>query len=219
MKNKGLSIVAALLLLTAVTATAQVKVGVQAGLNSASMGEVSINNYPAGLDDGLGFHAGVMLQVLTRSNWGVETGLYYSMQGGKETERDYDETYEVKATAHYLKLPVQAIYQFRLAENLKLYPALGLYVAYGLGGTLEGSGTATEDRGRAFDLAYKGDFFDGERRRFDMGVSAGLNLQYRRFIFGVGYDIGFLKINKTPIQYEDDDTRNENIRISVGVLF
>ncbi|MDR0895364.1 MAG: PorT family protein [Prevotellaceae bacterium] len=219
MKNRCKSMMTMLLLITVATATAQVKVGVKAGASSASLGEVQINHYAAGLDNMLGFHAGVMLQFLTRSHWGVETGLYYSLQGGKEKEIDYDESYEVKATAHYLQLPVQAIYKFRLADELHLYPAVGLYFAYGLGGTLKGSGTATEDRRQAFDLTYNDDFFNHERNKFDMGLAVGLNLQYQRYLFGVSCDYGFLKINKKDIIYEDDNTRNENIKVSIGVLF
>jgi hypothetical protein len=210
---------AIMLLFVAVTASAQVKVGVKAGVNSASVGEVQINEYAVGLDDKLGFHAGVMLQYTASNNWGVETGLYYSLQGGKDKELERDEQYEVTATAHYLQLPVQAIYKFKLATDLQLYPAVGVYFAYGMGGKLKGSGEAMEDRSGPFNLTYDGDFFNDDRNKFDLGMALGLNLQYKRYLFGVSYDYGFLKLNKNPIQYEDDNTRTENLKVSLGIFF
>jgi hypothetical protein len=209
----------AIVLAAATTAAAQVKVGVKAGMNVASMGDVPLRETSCGLDNQTGFHAGVMLEWLSKSRWGIETGLYYSMKGGGEKELDRNEQYEVKATAHYLQMPVQALYQFNLSEDWSLYPAAGLYVAYGLSGKLEGSGKDVEEHGQEFDLTYSGDFFGENMKRLDVGLLLGARLQYKQFLLGIGYEMGFLRLNKRSIPYEDDQTRNENLTLSVGVLF
>ena len=54
--------------------------------------------------------------------------------------------------------------------------------------------------------------------RFDAGATLGVNLQFNKFVIGLGYDYGFLKINKES--YDDEkDTFNGNIRVSVGYIF
>jgi hypothetical protein len=167
------------------------------------------------MDEKVGLHAGVMLQYVTSSHFGVETGLYYNMMGGEERERDYDEDYKVSATTHYLQLPVQLIYKFHLGDDLRVTPAAGLYGAYGLGGKVKASGSA---HGISMELPDV-DFFNDATNRFDMGLAIGVSLEYKQFLVGVGFERGFLKINKEPLMYEDDNTYNENIKVSVGVLF
>jgi hypothetical protein len=206
----------ALLMAVATGASAQLKVGVKAGMNLASLSELQIGNYAAGMDEKVGLHAGLLLQYVSHSHFGLETGLYYNMLGGEERERDYDEDYKISATTHYLQLPVQLIYKIYLGDDdLRLTPAVGIYGAYGLGGKVKSSGSA---HGMSMEL-INADFFNQTTNRFDMGVTVGLNLEYEHFLVGVGYERGFLKINKNPLMYEDDNTYNENIKVSVGFLF
>ncbi|MDR0976887.1 MAG: PorT family protein [Prevotellaceae bacterium] len=205
----------ALLMAVATGASAQLKVGVKAGMNLASLSELQIGDHAAGLDEKVGLHAGVLVQYVTPSRFGLETGLYYNMLGGEERERDYDEDYKISATSHYLQLPVQLIYQFRLGDDLRLTPAAGLYGAYGLGGKVKASGSV---RNTSIEIPST-DFFNDATNRFDMGVTVGLNLEYERFLVGVGYEHGFLKLNKHPLVFEDDNSYNENIKVSIGILF
>jgi hypothetical protein len=156
-----------------------------------------------------------MLQYVSSSYFGLETGLYYSMMGGEERERDFDENYKIAATTHYLQLPVQLIYKFRLDDDISVYPAAGIYAGYGLGGKVKGSGNT---HNVSVDIPST-DFFNDSTNRFDMGVALGVNLQYKIFLVGVNYERGFLKINKDPLEYDEDNTFNENIKISLGVLF
>ena len=197
------------------TAKAQISVGVKGGLNVSSIEEY--NGFS--LDSRAGFHGGIMLQYMMNDNIGIESGLYYSLMGGREKEKDYDnpnriDDYVAKANPSYLQLPLYAIYKFDLGQDMKFYPSLGVYFGYGLSGNYDLKG---QDDGVVIDK--KEDFFNDERNRFDMGVGVGVNFQYNRIVFGVGYEQGFLKINKHDFPYEDENAYNSNLKVSVGYLF
>ena len=196
-------------------ANAQFSVGVKGGLNVSSIEEYGTYS----LDSRVGFHGGLMLQYMFTDNWGLESGLYYSLMGGKEKEKDYDhqdriDDYTASANPSYLQLPLYAIYKFNVAPELYLYPALGAYFGYGLSGKLDVKG-----KENGVDITAKGDFFNDATNKLDMGVGAGLNLQYKKFVVGLGYEHGLLKINKHDFPYEEENAYNSNVKLSVGVLF
>ena len=189
------------LLITGLVGThAQINWGVKAGLNVSNVTDFD-TDYRAG------FNGGIVGQYMFGDALGLETGLYYSMQGYKmeifsiQGKKESDET----VTASYLKLPVQAIYKFKVGQNLYLYPAAGLYFAYGIGGSdmniVDYQGNKIEDS----------DYFDFAKR-FDMGLAVGANLQFEKFLIGVGYDYGLLKVFKK-------DTHNSNVMVNVGYFF
>ena len=213
MKTKML--VLATFCLFAVAVNAQFSIGVKGGLNVSSIEEYGSYS----LDSKAGFHGGLMTQYMFNSNWGLESGLYYSLMGGKEKEKDYDylepiDDYKASANPAYLQMPLYAIYKFNVGQNLYLYPSLGLYLGYGLNGKFDVKGV---DNGEPID--EKRDFFNDETNRFDMGVGAGINLQYERVIFGLAYEHGLLKINKHDFRYEDENAFNANLKLSIGFLF
>ena len=196
-------------------AKAQVSIGVKGGLNVSSIEEYD----GFSLDSRAGFNAGFMLQYMINDNVGIESGLYYSLMGGKEKEKDYDnpnriDDYTAKANPAYLQLPLYAIYKFNLGKNVQLYPSLGIYLGCGLSGDYELKG---QDDGVAIDKKEK--FFNDERNRFDMGAGVGLNFQFNRTVLGIGYEQGFMKINKHEFLYEDEDAYNSNLKMSIGYLF
>jgi hypothetical protein len=93
---------------------------------------------------------------------------------------------------------------------LSLYPAAGVYFGYGLGGT-----TKSLDLDEVGNLVSgKSDFFGKEgAKRFDSGISLGVNLQVTKFIAGLGYDYGLTKL------YDNGNTRNSNVKVSLAYLF
>lgn len=192
--------------------------GVKAGLNITSVEDanIPIDVYDeADLDSKVGIYAGVMAQYFFTKEFGLESGLYFAQMGGKEKELEYYGGYKISANPSYLQLPIQAIYRFQLNKDLHLYPALGVYLGYGLGGNTK-IDTYTMDGVRATE---KTSYFKNYANRFDMGVAVGVNLEYKKFILGVAYDRGFLKVNKHSYFFEDDNAYNSATRISLGYFF
>jgi hypothetical protein len=210
MKTKIL--VLATFCLFTIAANAQFSIGVKGGLNVSSIEDLG----PYSLDAKAGFHAGIMTQYMFNKNLGLESGLYYSLMGGKETEKDYDrpnriDDYKASANPSYLQMPLYAIYKVELAENLSVYPSLGLYFGYGLNGKIDVKGIENGN-----DVTMRDDFFNDNNNRFDMGAGVGFNVQYKKAVFGLGYEHGFMKINKKDYPFDDDNSYNSNIKLSVG---
>ena len=212
MKTKFLVLAAFCIIVVA--ANAQFSIGVKGGLNVSSIEE--FGSYS--LDARAGAHAGIMAQYMFNKNIGLESGLYYSMMGGKEKEKDYDnpnriDDYKASANPSYLQMPLYAIYKFNLSEDLRIYPSLGVYFGYGLNGKVDVKGI---DNG--VDITHKGDFFNDDTNRFDMGAGVGFNIQYKKVVLGLGYEHGFMKINKYDYPYDDENAYNSNLKLSVGFL-
>jgi len=212
MKTKFL--VLATFCVVAIAANAQFSIGVKGGLNVSSIQEFE----PYSLDEKAGVHAGIMAQYMFNKNIGLESGLYYSMMGGKEKEKDYDnpnriDDYKASANPSYLQMPLYAIYKFNLSEDLRLYPSLGVYFGYGLNGKIDVKGIENGN-----DITKKEDFFNDDNNRLDIGAGVGLNLQYKKVVFGLGYEQGFMRINKYDYPYEEDNSYNSNVKLSIGFL-
>ncbi len=230
MKTKLLFIV--VFFAVAVSASAQFNWGVKAGFNASTIsgvkGALSEENAPLDMKYRPGFHVGIMTQYMMTEHFGIESGLYYTTLGvnGSYDENLNQDNYakiNVNFSPNYLQLPISALYKIKVGENLSLNPSLGIYLGYGIGGKAKTTADVVVD-GEPLDLDYlnyDADFFgktDGEEfaNRFDMGATVGLNLQFEKFLIGLGYDYGFMKINKEKIE---KNWYNGNVKVSVGYLF
>ncbi|MDR0574749.1 MAG: PorT family protein [Tannerella sp.] len=194
----------------------QLKIGVRGGLNISSLSDYDhmIGQYEdAGLENKLGLYAGIFGQLHFSEKSGIETGLFYSQLGGKDKENDYYESYKITANPSYLQLPVSIFYKFNLTNGFKLYPSLGVYGGYGLSGNLKTQGSIANEN---LDSNIK--YFNDFAKRFDAGGTAGLNLEYNKFIFGLSYDHGFIRVNKKEVIY-GDNAFNSNFRCTLSYIF
>ena len=212
MKTKILVSVAFCML--TIAASAQFSIGAKGGLNVSAIEEFG----PYSFEGKAGFHGGVMAQYMFNKNLGLESGLYYSMMGGREKEKDYDnrnriDDYTASANPSYLQAPLYAIYKFHITDKFSIYPSLGVYFGYGLNGKIDIKGIEN-----GIDITQKGDFFNDDTNRFDMGAGIGLNIQHNRIVFGLGYEHGFLKINKHEFPFDDENAYNSNLKLSVGFI-
>lgn len=215
MRRKLVLSVVALFLISGMYAQS-VRFGVKAGLNISSLDEYEylISQYEdAEMDNKLGLYAGVFAQIYFTNNLGIETGLFYAQLGGKDKENDYYEQYKVTANPSYLQLPVSLIYKFNTPIGLSIYPSLGVYAGYGLSGKIKVEGMVGST-----DIGSKVDYFDDFGRRFDFGGTVGLNFEYSNVVLGLGYDRGFIRVNKEKAVYEDN-AYNSNFRITLGYVF
>ena len=94
---------------------------------------------------------------------------------------------------------------------MAIYPSVGLYCGYG-----EGDKIKSEGMQFGTDITGEVNFFDNNTNKLDMGVTTGLNLQYRSLVFTAGFDHGFMRLNKQSRR--DENALNSNFRVSIGVL-
>jgi hypothetical protein len=227
-----------------ITANAQLNWGVKAGLNVSTFSGLedvfegdSYSSYSEFYSNKAGFHIGINVQYMLTPQLGIESGLYYSMLGVKckySVKDNFHFNFEGEATLapSYLQLPVSLLYKFNLGQDLSLYPSVGLYAGYGIGGKIKGeieyiSGSGDTDTEVNF---FGKDNDDKERtNRFDLGLTLGLTLQYSKYTFGLGYDCGFLKVDKKrekdeiedgyKYSFSKDGLSNRNFKVSVGYFF
>ncbi|MDR0541649.1 MAG: PorT family protein [Dysgonamonadaceae bacterium] len=205
--------------LSVATVSAQgLNLGVRAGFNASNitgfpkidLGDLAkaSNNYKPG------FQVGVVAQYMTTASFGFETGLYYSMLG-----TDYKVTAgsvvseKITMNPSYLQLPITALYKFNVGTDLDLYPQAGVYLGYGLGGKIKDGNESVNFFGKINDEEEE------IANRFDAGLTLGLNLQYSKFVIGLGYDLGLLKINKEALGEGFNDLNNRNIKVTLGYFF
>ena len=226
------------------TASAQLKIGVKAGMNTSTISEIKTLSYTgvngllgwtSNVSYKAGFHVGLTARYLFADALGVETGLFYSQIGGRikmhadffeQTTMDVFETFNPS----YLQLPVQLLYKIDLGLGLALVPSAGIYVGYGLGGKVGYKAKAStsqlkQELEEEIALFDKSELFKPKSEggkdlnRFDYGATFGLNVEYQKFTIGVGYDLGLARLNKEAAPSGYKDLKNGNIKVSIGLFF
>jgi len=187
-----------LLIFCASAISAQVKVGVTAGLNlsnnSYSGGnETSVNNSKAG------FQAGIVADYSVNDKFSILPEFIFTQLGsggGKSYLR-----------LNYLQLPVNAAYKFNVGSCSKLFVFAGSYIGYGLTAKLK---------------TWDGDFIDvrfgskeDEYKPFDFGLNAGIGYQYEKLFLRLQYSRGINNISPS----KDSSFKNINLSISAGYYF
>lgn len=192
-----------------------IEFGVKGGVNISSLGdyEKNISYEDIEFEHKLGLYAGIFTQICFDNNFGIETGLFYSMLGGEDKENDYNEQYKVTANPAYLQLPISVFYKFDLPFDIDIYPSIGLYGGYGLHGKLKQKGMIANE-----DISSEMDYFDVFANKFDLGGTIGLTAEYEDFLLGVAYDRSIIRVNKTDVVY-GDNAFNSNLRVTLGYKF
>ena len=161
----SLSVVA----LATMTANAQVTFGAKAGLNLATLtgSDASSSNLP-GKSMKAGLNVGGIVNIPVSSNFSVEPGIYYSMEGVKLTGGTYD--------LSYINIPVLAKYRFGSSNfSAATGPQLGLLTSAKVKPT---GGTSTDikdllqstDFAWAIALAYLTNSNVGFETKYNIGI-------------------------------------------------
>jgi hypothetical protein len=196
-------------------ANAQLRIGVKAGaqmtdLNNGHMGMIlpeleDISTYDIGPN--LGYRLGIDVQYMFTDHVGIASGLSCSVFGLSATMGldsyigdQHATTYsEVMSRPAYLQLPFNFLYKFNLSSKVKLYPSVGIYLGYGIGGktTMEVPETIISEIVIP-SFTYEEKYFrkETEFRRFDAGLSGGLNLDINRFVISIFGDYGLVNMHK-----------------------
>ena len=179
-----------------------------------------------------GYHVGVTIDYLLPQNFLLQSGLFFSSKGSEIdnlNNLDYiggTPEYTHTFNESYLELPIRVAYRFSVAEELNMVVGLGSYFGYGVGGKTKqrlhngfwGDGV-TEHEWNTFGNGVfdrELDYLHGETlKKFDFGGSTNVDLEYRKFILGIGYNASIINIASkrefSPMKY-----RNSDIRISFG---
>jgi len=192
-----------------------ISLGVKAGVNLSNVNiDVDDPEDPDDTDARVGFQVGVDAKFdLPLTGLFLQSGLALTTKGFKADGNLSDsESFEVKANAMYLQLPIMAGYKVD-APGMGINFMVGPYFAYGIGGKTKTTYTDTEfpeDNGSS-----KEDTFDKDNgyKKFDMGLTGAVGVEISKFYVNLGYELGLSNIaNKDS----DDKVKNRNAFLTVG---
>lgn len=224
-------ILSILICLSIVTVNAQVRLGVEMGMNVSSLAIIS-NSHNADVVGGLSvdylFKNGLMLQ----------SGLSYSSKGASGLWDQYNYSSVLRqADIHlgYLEVPLMVGYRIPIMKNVYLVPSVGAYFACGVAGYGEIDVIVSNDNGNVrsserWDNLYqdfKWDWIaDTEIKafdRFDSGFRFGLSGEISRFVVSFAYDLGLKKVwsgfDTPSYKTATHKMKNRTASISVGYKF
>lgn len=156
-------------------------------------------------DAKIGFNIGATVDIPAfMENMFMRTGVGVTSKGA---ERDYWNE-DFKSNLIYVQAPLNLGYRFKFGlSDLALATSGGVYFAYGIGGD-----TDLDDYSYSSFDVYK---------RFDFGFNADVAIEYKRFVGGFLFDVGFLDINK-ELRWDNGrstDVRNVSCSFYVGLKF
>lgn len=169
-----------------------------------------------GVDNILGYHAGLLVDFNIQDNLAFETGLLLNTKGFKVGFSLFGEEFEGKARLQYLDVPLKLKYRHAVGDSLQVLGLFGPVVSYGMSGKLKststyGGMTITEEE----DVSFGNE--EGDIKRMDAGLDFGLGLAYKKFEFTANYYIGM--INTIPEADDDESAKHQVWRFSLAYRF
>ncbi|OEJ98448.1 hypothetical protein A8C32_04330 [Flavivirga aquatica] len=206
---KKLLLSAAVAVLTLTSANAQeVKFGVKAGVNFASIG----GDQTSGLDGKTGLHVGGVAEIMFSDKLSLQPELLFSTQGSKFEFDDEFEKEETKTKLNYLNLPV--IVKYYVTEGLSIEggPQIGFLLS------AESEYEYTDKEDSEFNEKETTDIKKNVSG-LDLGLGFGLGYKLEGGLnFAARYNLGLSNINDFD---DSDDFKQQNnvFQVSVGFMF
>lgn len=201
------------MLLSALSASAQLRWGVEAGVNISHALETSKTK--------AGFNVGATADYSFTSHWFMEMAVKLSSQPcGDKYENRFTNTSDENApygyssdyTPYYLAIPLRAGYKFTLRPDATISLSAGPMVGIGMfgKGNISMNGRTAKTNG-IFNTANEACFSSS---RFEYGADIRLGLELKNhYTVGLGYNILHIAGNKTAVD-------NMNIfAINIGYKF
>lgn len=192
--KKVISILAAaVLMLTATNAFAQMSVG--AGYLNATD---KIENTSTNLN---GFYAGVSYNIPISGGFAVAPGLYYSaLFSGKDGY-----FVDTKTTEQFANIPLNFNLNFELASDMTAFVYAGPTFQYGISSKNSASaGSLNIDSDN-----YKGDYY----RKTNVLLGGGVGMNVNAFQLTVGYDYGLMNL------VDSDNVKRHKSYVKLGVAY
>lgn len=212
--KKTLLVLSAIVLFAAFQpAKAQIRFGVQAGVNLSSIGSSDDK-----MNTKLGFHAGLTTEIPIVMGLQFNPGILYSMKGATDEVKIAGITGKNNITTHHITVPLFFSYKLSLG-NIAIAPQVGPYIGYGLGGNAK---TTANDKELSNVDVYGEETPSLNANAFEFGLGLGLNVHFGNIAVGAGYDLPFsnftdaVTVGNVTVA---EATKMSNIRISVAYLF
>lgn len=202
---------------------AQVQFGIQAGIN---MGNVkSEYEYMGVTEDSdnkskIGFLIGGVAEIPVSTNFTFRPELNFIQKGYKNDESEAGYSYEEKATASFIELPLNFVYN-ATAGTGTFFIGAGPNIGFGIGGKIEAEETyAGETETSEVDIKFDGEESptDGKvhLKALDFGANiiAGYKMSNGLF-FSAGYTMGFS--NLSPM--ENYTFKTNGLQVKIGYMF
>ncbi len=204
-------------------AKAQVTFGIQAGANMGNvqaeeeyMGETWESEY----DSKFGFLIGGVAEIPVSSNFTFRPELNFIQKGFKESESEAGYSYETKATASFIELPLNFVYNVAAGSGT-FFVGAGPSIGFGIGGKVKsemsfGGETESEETDIKFDGDDEATDDNVHLKSLDFGANilAGYKMSNGLF-FSLGYSKGFS--NLSP--YENSSFKTSGVQLKVGFMF
>lgn len=167
--------------IASVSAQKKITFGIKA---AANVSNISGHGHQNSTMPRYGYSAGLTVDYAVTNNFYILSGLEYTLKGfdTKSTEGFTG----AKVEAGYVQLPIHAGYAIHVDNNTKVIFHAGPYAAYGVTGKTKVKGTNLK-----FDTFGKENL-----KEFDYGVGGGVDIDYKHFTIGVGYDHGLNNISR-----------------------
>lgn len=186
-------------------AYADVHYGIRGGLNLSNRSTTAENPIVVP-GDKTGFHAGLIMQYRTDSNFIVQPEILYTQKGYTYNFILVDHTISMD----YVEVPILLKYDIKVAKGLNIQPAVAPYVGYAV---------IAKDNYKLIN-EIENDIIE-DINRIDYGVELGADIQViDRVVLGARYKIGLADFGSSIILLKDDVINTHNgIIISLGFLF
>ncbi len=129
----------------------------------------------------------------------LRPGLFFTMKGGR-TNVGHD----VYCNQNYFEIPVDVAFKIEFNRNLALDIQAGPYFAVGFCGKLKDKTEHKNNSNYDYPKTFKSTADDWQVHRFDLGLNFGVGMDVDQFYFGLGYDLGLLKL------YDDNHRKRKN---------
>jgi hypothetical protein len=183
--------------------------GVKGGLNLSNMTGDNTNDNTLKA----GFHAGAFGKFEITEEFAIQPEFLYSAKGFTSTFDNILAEGDAQFNLNYLEIPINVVYN--LSEDFAFH--LGPYLGY-----LANANVSTNTEILNFFQIDSSDELDTNNfNRLDLGLTAGLNFNMNRLIFGFNYNLGLTKVAKDnmPTQQMLGDAKNTVIQIYAGIIF
>lgn len=198
---------ASLTALVAMTAAAQVRPFVQAGVGTSQFWLMNAD----GTEKRFAYYGGAGIECPIKDTpLGIQAALVVTSKGADAPPAKNDNV-ETNINLIYLEMPLDVTYRTAIGGLWGLRLAGGPYFSYGIGGKTK------VDTSR---LRTRYDSFGGDSpmRRFDAGLNAQVLFEYKKLFFGMNWDLGFIPIHEKERELDNKTfPSNTSAAITVGV--
>lgn len=181
------------------SASAQVRLGLKAGINLANLNwdddfQIETEMLPT-------FMVGGVAEFDFSENLSLGTGLQYYGRGFQDEDSD-----DLKVTLSYIQVPIQLQYR-----SSGLFAAVGPYVGFGIGGK-------SKDANEEVDVEF-GSGVDDDFSALDYGVNLEVGYEFGDLRATALYGLGLANVIPEDLQFEDLTIKHTVIGIALTYLF